>query len=74
MFNEYSEAVRLAKLILRRYDFSISKTSTEDDNILPFTLDMSLLYEHYVYGLLHDAYGDKVLYQVKAEPVIRISI
>lgn len=26
---------------------------------------MSLLYEHYVYGLLHDAYGDKVLYQVK---------
>lgn len=65
LFNEYSEAVRLAKLILRRYDFSISKTSTEDDNILPFTLDMSLLYEHYVYGLLHDAYGDKVLYQVK---------
>ena len=53
LFNEYSEAVRLAKLILRRYDFSISKTSTEDDNILPFTLDMSLLYEHYVYGLLH---------------------
>ena len=48
LFNEYSEAVRLAKLILRRYDFSISKTSTEDDN-----------------GLLHDAYGDKVLYQVK---------
>ena len=37
LFNEYSEAVRLAKLILRRYDFSISKTSTEDDNILPFT-------------------------------------
>jgi len=63
LFSEYNEAVRLAKLILRRYDYSISKTSSLDENVPPFTLDMSLLYEHYVYGLLNEAYGNKISYQ-----------
>ena len=63
LFCEYNEAVRLAKLILRRYDYSISKTSSLDENVPPFTLDMSLLYEHYVYGLLNEAYGNKISYQ-----------
>ena len=63
LFSEYNEAVRLAKLILRRYDYSISKTSSLDENVPPFTLNMSLLYEHYVYGLLNEAYGDKITYQ-----------
>lgn len=63
LFSEYNEAVRLAKLILRRYDYSISKISSLDENVPPFTLDMSLLYEHYVYGLLNEAYGDKISYQ-----------
>ena len=67
LFSEYNEAVRLAKLILQRYDYSISKTSMEEENVSPFTLDMSLLYEHYVYGLLHEAYGDRISYQYKGE-------
>ena len=32
---------------------------------MPFTLDMSLLYEHYVYGLLSKAYNDRISYQFK---------
>lgn len=67
LFSEYNEAIRLAKLILQRYDYSISKTSSVNENIPPFTLDMSLLYEHYVYGLLYDAYGDKISYQYKGK-------
>ena len=67
LFSEYNEAVRLAKLILRRYDYSICKTSSLDENVPPFTLDMSLLYEHYVYGLLNKAYGDKITYQFKGK-------
>ena len=67
LFSEYNEAVRLAKLILRRYDYSISKTSALDENVPPFTLDMSSLYEHYVYGLLNEAYGDKISYQFKGK-------
>lgn len=67
LFSEYNEAVRLAKLILRRYDYSISKTSSLDENVPPFTLNMSLLYEHYVYGLLNEAYGNKISYQFKGK-------
>lgn len=63
IFSEYNEAVRLAKLILRRYDYNISNTSSLDENVPPFTLDMSLLYEHYVYGLLYEAYQNKITYQ-----------
>lgn len=67
LFSEYKEAVRLAKLILQRYDYSISRTSSLDENVIPFTLNMSLLYEHYVYGLLNEAYGDKISYQFKGK-------
>lgn len=67
LFCEYSEAIRLAKLILQRYDYSINNTSVVDDDVTPFTLNMSLLYEHYVYGLLHDAYGSKISYQFKGK-------
>lgn len=67
LFSEYNEAIRLAKLILQQYDYSISKVSMEEENISPFTLDMSLLYEHYVYGLLREAYGKKISYQYKGE-------
>lgn len=67
LFSEYNEAVRLAKLILQRYDYSISKTSKEEEYVSPFTLDMSLLYEHYVYGLLREAYGNRILYQCEGE-------
>lgn len=67
LFSEYNEAVRLAKLILQRYDYSISKTSKEEEYVSPFTLDMSLLYGHYVYGLLREAYGNRILYQCEGE-------
>ena len=60
LFSEYSEAIRLAKLILQRFDNDISKPSTEDEYVTPFVLDMALLYEHYVYGLLYEAYGTKI--------------
>lgn len=67
LFSEYREAIRLAKIILQRYDYSISKTSSSDEDVAPFTLDMALLYEHYVYGLLHEAYGDKIAYQFRGQ-------
>lgn len=67
LFSEYNEAIRLAKLILQQYDYSISKVSMEEENISPFTLDMSLLYEHYVYGLLRETYGKRISYQYKGE-------
>ena len=67
LFNEYSEAIRLAKTILKHYDYSINKVAVSNNKVTPFVLDMSLLYEHYVYGLLHEAYKNKITYQFKGK-------
>lgn len=63
LYKDYAEAIRLAKLVLSYFDYSISKVSQTDDKEVPFVLDMSLLYEHYVYGLLYEAYNDRISYQ-----------
>ncbi len=63
LFRDYDSAVKLALSILKRLDYSV--TSTEDNELgTPvFWIDMALLYEHYVYSLLHKAYGSAVKYQ-----------
>lgn len=64
MFKEYDDAIRLAQMILRRYDYSITNIDSAESDYCPvFWLDMSLLYEHYVFGLLREAYGEKIHYQ-----------
>lgn len=65
LFTNYNEAIRLAKLILRLFDYNISKVGSHEGKVVPFWLDMSLLYEHNVYGLLHEAYHEKITYQFK---------
>ena len=67
LYKEYAEAIRLAKLVLSHFDYSISKVGENDNRIVPFILDMSLLYEHYVYGLLHEAYQNNIVYQYKGK-------
>lgn len=63
LFPEYNEAIRLAKLILKRCDYSVTKDSDLSEHTPPFWIDMSLLFELYVYGLLRKTYGDSVKYQ-----------
>ena len=63
LYREYAEAIRLAKVILKHFDYSLSNVEATEKMVPPFVLDMSLLYEHYVYGLLHDAYREKISYQ-----------
>lgn len=67
LFKEYGEALRLAKMILKQYDYNIRNVAVDDTKVIPFTIDMSLLYEHYVYGLLYEAYKENVRYQFKSE-------
>lgn len=67
LYKEYAEAIRLAKLVLSHFDYSINKVSENDNKIVPFVLDMSLLYEHYVYGLLYEAYQNRIVYQYKGK-------
>lgn len=68
LYKEYIEAIDLAKQILRRFGYSYMNTNTDDGKKLPpFWIDMSKLFELYVYSLLKDAYGSKILYQLSEE-------
>lgn len=64
LFSNYKEAIRLAGMILRRYGYSLHKVTESADEVPPFCIDMSLLFEQYVYAMLHEAYGSAVKYQV----------
>lgn len=63
LFRTYSEAIRLAQLILRRYDYSLTNIQSSEEDCPVFWLDTPLLYEHYVLGLLREAYGNQIRYQ-----------
>lgn len=61
IFREYDDAIRLAQMILHRYDYSITNITTAEEEFCPvFWIDMAMLYEHYVLGLLREAFGSKI--------------
>jgi 5-methylcytosine-specific restriction enzyme subunit McrC len=64
-YKEYGEAIRLAKLILKRFGYNISNTETGKITTPPFWIDMSKLFELYVLGLLKDRFKNsgEVKYQ-----------
>ena len=64
LFKEYKETIRVAKMLLRRYDYSISEASEEQHSTPPFWIDMSRLYEMYVYSKLNAVYGSQIAFQV----------
>ncbi len=65
LYKEYVEAIGLAKKILRRFGYSYMNTySKVEKKLPPFWIDMSKLFELYVYSLLKDAYGSKIMYQL----------
>ena len=64
LFSEYKEAIRLAKMILRKYDYSLQKTEETESKTLPFWIDMPRLYEMYVYAWLKEnVKDDEILFQ-----------
>lgn len=68
LYKEYVEAIDLAKQILQRFGYSYMNTYNKDEKKLPpFWIDMSKLFELYVYSLLKDAYGSKIMYQLSED-------
>lgn len=62
-YQEYKEAIHLAKLILKRFGYTLSETyRTDPVKVPPFWVDMSRLFELYVLALLKDSFGNKVKY------------
>lgn len=64
-YAEYSQAIKLAKLILKRYGFKIENTTKTKVSTPPFWVDMSKVFELYVYKKLKEKYN-----YVKYEPNI----
>lgn len=68
VFKEYNQAVEFAQLILRRYSYDISLAGRHDIDTPPFWIDMSKLFELYVFHHLRQVFNgkDEVQYHLKA--------
>jgi len=55
---EYPEAIKIAKMILKRTDFSITLNADSLDKVPVFCIDMSRIFEFYVLGILQKQYND----------------
>lgn len=64
-YKEYEPAIRLAKLILKRFGYNISNTEKDKIQTPPFWIDMSKLFELYALGLLKDRFRNQVRFQYK---------
>ncbi len=51
-YREYEEAIKIGGYILKRFSFNINKTSQSQASTPPFWIDMSKLFELYVYSKL----------------------
>lgn len=64
LYKNYGEAIKIAKTILRHFDYSINNAQKRNEKVPEFWIDMALLYEHYVLGLLKRDYGNNIGYQI----------
>lgn len=57
-YKEYEEALKVGKAILKRFSFNISKTGTTHASTPPFWIDMSKLFELYVFQKLKQLFPE----------------
>lgn len=65
LYREYNEALRFARMIIRKEEMNINSRSSVSNDLVPvFRIDMALLFEHYALAILRDAIGtNSVFYQ-----------
>lgn len=63
LFKGYKEAIKVAKMILRRFDYSIREAASEQHSTPPFWIDMARLYEMWVLCKLQKCSINPVLFQ-----------
>lgn len=63
LYKDYREAIRVAKMLLRKFDYSISAVSDEYQSTPPFWIDMSRLYEMWVWKKLSENSMHKIDFQ-----------
>lgn len=67
LYREYASALRLAKMILKRFDYSIQETTRPEKKYEcpPHIINMPLLFELYVYAKFPPEIGKEILFQVE---------
>ncbi len=67
LYKEYQQALKLAKFILKRYGYTISTVQPVEIQTPPFWIDMSKLFELYVFAKLKELFPSKgeVEYHIK---------
>ncbi len=67
LFKEYTQAIKLAKTILKRYNYTISQTTEKIVKTPPFWVDMTKLFELYIFKKLREIFPEKgeVKYHLK---------
>jgi len=63
LFKGYKEAIKVAKMILRRFDYSIREASSEQYFTPPFWIDMARLYEMWVLHRLQKLGINPIMFQ-----------
>lgn len=68
-FKNYNEAIRLAKIILKRFGYNLNSIENKSSlTVPPFWIDMSKLFELYVLGKLKEVMEFKnIIFQAKAQ-------
>ena len=64
LFKEYARAISVAKLMLRRFGYDVQRMEDTSSMVPPFWIDMSLLFETYVLGLLSERHGNGIKYHI----------
>lgn len=57
-YKEYEQAIKIGEYILKRFSFNISKTAENKITTPPFWIDMSKLFELYVFGKLKEVFKE----------------
>ena len=58
-YKEYEEAIKIGCYILKRFSFNIDKASQSQTSTPPFWIDMSKLFELYVFGKLKKLFPER---------------
>ena len=65
LYRHYVEAIKVAKMILRYFGYDIDEACDQTTHYVhPFWIDMSRLYEMFVFRKLNDAYPGTIRFQV----------
>jgi 5-methylcytosine-specific restriction enzyme subunit McrC len=60
-YREYEKAIKIGEYILKRFSFNINKTRESQTSTPPFWIDMSKLFELYVFGKLKKLFPEPAM-------------